>query len=51
MATEKRLASALGPETDRWQIGRLALEHGSIFANPLALRILGEDAESVARRG
>ncbi len=26
------------------------LEHGRIFADPLALRILGEDAETVARR-
>lgn len=26
------------------------LEHGGIFADPLALRILGEDAETVARR-
>jgi methyltransferase (TIGR00027 family) len=27
------------------------LEHGRIFADPLALRILGEDAEAVAARG
>src|SRR5215472_12172482 len=53
MATEKRLASALGAGDWPWQTGvvhRLVLGRGSIFADPLALRILAEDAGTVARR-